>query len=145
MVQDGVTGPVELIGTKGDETIIKDLSSHRWAYKVGLHGLDDEKLYSVSAKSKSKTAWSAENLPLNRRMTWYKTTFKPPLGNDPVVLDLQGMGKGFAWVNGHNLGRYWPSYPAEQDGCNISQSCDYRGAYDNNKCVYNCGQPSQRW
>ncbi|EEF46240.1 conserved hypothetical protein [Ricinus communis] len=23
------------------------------------------------------------------------------------------MGKGFAWVNGNNIGRYWPSFLAE--------------------------------
>ncbi|KAA0046420.1 hypothetical protein E6C27_scaffold149G001660 [Cucumis melo var. makuwa] len=30
-------------------------------------------------------------------MTWYKTSFKTPAGIDPVVLDMQGMGKGQAW------------------------------------------------
>lgn len=76
-------------------------------------------------------------------MTWYKTTFKAPLGTDPVAVDLQGLGKGMAWVNGHSLGRYWPSFLAE-DGCS-AEPCDYRGSYDNNKCVTNCGQPTQRW
>ncbi|KAL6965805.1 Beta-galactosidase 7 [Sarracenia purpurea var. burkii] len=70
-------------------------------------------------------------------MTWYKTTFKAPLGTDPVVIDLQGMGKGLAWVNGQSIGRYWPSYLADEDGCS-TDACDYRGSYDNNKCVTNC-------
>ncbi|KAG2324786.1 hypothetical protein Bca52824_007514 [Brassica carinata] len=34
-------------------------------------------------------------------------TFKAPLGNDPVVVDLLGLGKGTAWINGNNIGRYW--------------------------------------
>lgn len=143
MVQTGITGPVELIGQKGDETVIKDLSCHKWTYEVGLTSLEDNKFYS-KASTNETCGWSAENVPSNSKMTWYKTTFKAPLGNDPVVLDLQGMGKGFAWVNGYNLGRYWPSYLAEADGCS-SDPCDYRGQYDNNKCVTNCGQPSQRW
>lgn len=23
---------------------------------------------------------------------------------------MQGMGKGHAWVNGHSIGQFWPSY-----------------------------------
>ncbi|KAK3183777.1 hypothetical protein Dsin_031063 [Dipteronia sinensis] len=76
-------------------------------------------------------------------MAWYKTTFKAPLGTDSVVLDLLGMGKGFAWVNGHNIGCYWPSYMAKEDGC-IPGTCDYSGSYDN-KCLTCCGEPSQRY
>ncbi|KAB1201441.1 Beta-galactosidase [Morella rubra] len=139
--QTGVPGPVELVGRKGDETIIKDLSAHKWAYKVGLNGFQN-RLYSSDSSLVSK--WQAQQLPINRRMTWYKTTFKPPLGTDPVVLDLQGMGKGVAWVNGRSLGRYWPSFNAEEDGCSL-EACDYRGEYDEKKCVTNCGHPTQRW
>lgn len=60
-----------------------------------------------------------------------------------MVVDLQGLGKGEAWVNGQSIGRYWPSYIAG-DGCS-DEPCDYRGSYDSDKCVYNCGQPTQRW
>ncbi|KAK9948128.1 hypothetical protein M0R45_003716 [Rubus argutus] len=66
------------------------------------------------------------------------------LGTEPVVVDLLGLGKGHAWVNGHSIGRYWPSYLAKEDGCSVD-ACDYRGTYDNNKCVSNCGKPTQRW
>lgn len=76
-------------------------------------------------------------------MTWYKTSFKTPSGIDPVALDLQGMGKGQAWVNGQSIGRFWPSFIAGNDSC--SATCDYRGAYNPSKCVGNCGNPSQRW
>ncbi|XP_058221128.1 beta-galactosidase-like [Rhododendron vialii] len=140
MIESGLPGPVELIGRKGDESVIKDLSSHKWTYEVGLHGLDN-KVYSLDSRYPSK--WQAENLPINRMMTWYKTTFKAPLGTDPVALDLQGMGKGEAWVNGQNIGRYWPSYLAEEDGCS-TEPCDYRGKNDSSKCVSNCRQPTQR-
>ena len=66
------------------------------------------------------------------------------MGTDPIVLDLQGMGKGFAWVNGFNIGRYWPTYIADEDGCDV-EACDYRGSYGSSKCLTNCGQPTQRW
>ncbi|XP_022931970.1 beta-galactosidase 15-like [Cucurbita moschata] len=140
MIQSGIPGPVELIGRNGDETLIKDLSSHKWSYEIGLHGFEN-RLFSSDSRFAAK--WQSENLPVNKMMTWYKTTFKAPLGTDPVALDLQGLGKGVAWVNGHNLGRYWPSFIAEE-GCSLDP-CDYRGAYDNNKCVSNCGHPTQRW
>jgi len=74
----------------------------------------------------------------------WKTTFKAPEGSDPVVVDLKGMGKGYAWVNGENLGRIWPSYMAEEKGCS-DEPCDYRGAYSDSKCVTNCGKSTQRW
>ncbi|KAK3034526.1 hypothetical protein RJ639_032515 [Escallonia herrerae] len=137
VVQNGLPGPIEIIGRKGDESIIKDLSSHKWSYKVDLHGFEN-KVFMDSSK------WQAENLPTNRMMTWYKTTFKAPLGKDPVVVNLQGLGKGVAWVNGQSLGRYWPSYITEEDGCSV-EACDYRGSYDSTKCLSNCGQPTQIW
>ncbi|GAB4846757.1 Beta-galactosidase 7 [Ancistrocladus abbreviatus] len=137
LIPNGIPGPVQLISSRGDEKVIKDLSSHKWTYKVGLHGLDKH-LYD------EKSSWQVEDLPTNRTMTWYKTTFKAPLGEAPVVVDLQGLGKGLAWVNGHSIGRYWPSFKAEEDGCSLD-ACDYRGSYYSNKCNYNCGQPTQRW
>ncbi|CAK7336546.1 unnamed protein product [Dovyalis caffra] len=140
LAEAGVPGPVELVGYHGDETVIKDLSTHKWSYKVGLEGLN-QKLYSSESPLSSK--WQQDSYPTNKMFTWYKTTFKAPLGTDPVALDLLGMGKGLAWVNGNSIGRYWPSYIAE-DGCSLD-TCDYRGSYDNNKCVYNCGNPTQRW
>lgn len=65
-IESGLPGPVELIGRKGDESVIKDLSSHKWSYEVGLHGFDN-KLYSSDSRYASK--WEAENLPTNRMMT----------------------------------------------------------------------------
>ncbi|KAJ7946663.1 Beta-galactosidase [Quillaja saponaria] len=141
MIRSGILGPVELIGSKGDETVIKDLSSHKWSYKIGLHGFENE-LFSSDSKFDSK--WESQQLPINRMMTWYKTTFKAPLGTDAVVVDLLGLGKGMAWVNGQSLGRYWPSYKADEDGCS-AEPCDYRGTYNDKKCVTNCGEPTQRW
>ncbi|KAL3753903.1 hypothetical protein ACJRO7_001187 [Eucalyptus globulus] len=68
--------------------------------------------------------WRSHNLPSNRLFVWYKVK-----RNDPMVVDLQGLGKGTAWVNGHNIGRFWPSYG--EDGC--TATCDYRGAYKSDK------------
>ncbi|CAH9137509.1 unnamed protein product [Cuscuta epithymum] len=141
MAEVGISGPVEIIGRKGDETITKDLSSHKWSYTIGLRG---ESLKLFSNESRFASQWQSDNLPINTKMTWYKTTFSAPVGSDPVVVDLLGLGKGQAWVNGNSLGRYWPSYLAEDNGCSLDP-CDYRGSYTNQKCVTNCGQPTQRW
>lgn len=67
--------------------------------------------------------------------------FHAPAGNDPVVVNLQGMHKGEAWVNGISIGRYWVSSVASSSGC--SGTCDYRGKYTPDKCLTNCGEPTQ--
>ncbi|KAJ4822249.1 hypothetical protein Tsubulata_045095 [Turnera subulata] len=128
-------GPVKLL-IDGNTTI--DLSSNQWSYKVGLTG-EAKRLYDPTSKHGK---WSTGTRHVGRPMTWYKTTFQPPSGTDPVALDLQGMGKGHAWVNGNSLGRFWPSLTADPNGCG---PCDYRGAYKENKCLTNCGNPTQRW
>ncbi|KAL2922697.1 Beta-galactosidase, partial [Bienertia sinuspersici] len=71
------------------------------------------------------------------------TTFKTPIGKDPVMVDLTGMGKGIDWVNGESLRRYWPSFVSNEDGCQLTP-CDYRGPYDNKKCVTGCQKPIQK-
>ena len=44
---------------------------------------------------------------VGRPLTWWRTTFEKPAGDDPLVLDLSGMTKGMAWLNGKCIGRYW--------------------------------------
>ncbi|KAJ1407398.1 Galactose-binding-like domain superfamily [Sesbania bispinosa] len=58
-------------------------------------------------------------------------------------LDLEGLGKGHAWVNGQSIGRYWPPMVADANGCN--DTCDYRGNYGPERCVSGCREPSQRF
>lgn len=69
--------------------------------------------------------------------------FKAPLGKDPVIVDFNGLGKGEAWINGHSIGRYWPTFTSSDDGC--KDECDYRGTYGSDKCDFMCGKPTQRW
>uniref|UniRef100_A0A0E0C368 Beta-galactosidase n=1 Tax=Oryza meridionalis TaxID=40149 RepID=A0A0E0C368_9ORYZ len=152
-----VGGPVKLIDSNG--TAI-DLSNSSWSYKVAhyfssmlsclltlLAGLASE--YRQIHLDKPGYKWNGNNgtIPINRPFTWYKATFEAPSGEDAVVVDLLGLNKGVAWVNGNNLGRYWPSYTAaEMAGCH---RCDYRGAFqaegDGTRCLTGCGEPSQRY
>lgn len=117
----------------------KNLTSQEWKYQIGLKG---EKSQFYMGKSTTTATWaSGSDFPKKQPMIWYKTTFDAPNGNDPIALNLLGMGKGVAWVNGQSIGRYWPAYIAPASGC--TDSCDYRGAYNSGKCLTNCGQPSQ--
>ena len=52
------------------------------------------------------------------------------------------MGKGDAWINGNSIGCFWPAQITDSNGCN--GECDYRGKYKDDKCLSNCGNPSQR-
>ncbi|WOL07224.1 beta-galactosidase 1-like [Canna indica] len=126
-------GPVKLIGS----STTLDLSNNGWTYKIGLDG-EVRQIY-LDGEEKE---WRSGVIPAMRPFTWYKTTFQAPLGTEPVVVDLLGMGKGAAWVNGNSLGRFWPNFTASADGCN---GCDYRGTYSPEKCRTGCGEPSQRW
>ncbi|PPS01447.1 hypothetical protein GOBAR_AA19205 [Gossypium barbadense] len=44
----------------------------------------------------------------------------------PFLSVTVGLGKGIAWVNGHNMGWFWPSAIADEDMCKPG-TCDYRG------------------
>ncbi|KAI7730687.1 hypothetical protein M8C21_023051 [Ambrosia artemisiifolia] len=114
----GITGPVELEGLKNGSNV--DLSSQRWTYQIGLKG---------------------ESLGLNTGGSSLWTSFDAPSGDSPIAIDFTGMGKGEAWVNGQSIGRYWPSYIAPTGGCS---ACSYKGPYSSNKCLKNCGKPSQK-
>ncbi|PWA71015.1 hypothetical protein CTI12_AA276490 [Artemisia annua] len=52
----------------------------------------------------------------------------------PVSVDLEGFGKGQAWMNGKNLSRYWPINTALDSNC-LDKACDCRGKYDNTKIM----------
>jgi len=139
-IKTGISGgPVELIGKNN---VTMDLSTNLWSYKVGLNG---EKKHLYDAQQNVSVAWHTNSsyVPVGNPLIWYRAKFKSPFGANPIVVDLQGLGKGHAWVNGHSIGRYWPSWISPSDGC--SDTCDYRGNYVPGKCNTNCGSPSQRW
>ncbi|CAN6576717.1 unnamed protein product [Malus baccata var. baccata] len=134
------------VGIKGvqivngsDGTVTRDLSTNQWVYKVGLLG-ETTKLFDVSGLSDGHR-WRTELLSTSEQFIWYKTNFKTSLLPDLVVVDLKGLGKGHAWVNGYSIGRFWSSYKTE---CDDTSSCDYRGAYGADKGATNCAESTQR-
>ncbi|KAL6899446.1 hypothetical protein ACP4OV_006104 [Aristida adscensionis] len=134
-----VGGPVRLVSADG--TAI-DLSHSAWTYETGLFG-EKQQIYL----DQPGLSWGNRTVPINRPFTWYKATFEAPSGTEAVVVDLAGLNKGVAYVNGNSLGRYWPSYVAgDMAGCH---RCDYRGEYktwgNEEKCLTGCGEAGQRW
>ncbi|CAL4893696.1 unnamed protein product [Urochloa decumbens] len=85
--------------------------------KVGLFG---ERNHIYTQEGSHSIEWATMNNTTYHPLTWYKTTFATPAGNDAVALNLAGMGKGEVWVNGESIGRYWVSFKAPSG--NPSQS-----------------------
>ncbi|XP_059641301.1 beta-galactosidase-like [Cornus florida] len=132
----GVLGPVSLNGLNEGR---RDLSWQKWSYKIGLEG-EGLSLHSLSGSS--SVEWIDGYLVSQKQpLTWYKTTFNAPPGNEPLALDMGSMGKGQVWINGQSVGRYWPGYKAS-GSCS---ACNYAGYFDEKKCLSNCGEASQRW
>ncbi|QCD83343.1 beta-galactosidase [Vigna unguiculata] len=130
----GIRGTIKITGFKNGDI---DLSKSLWTHQVGLQG-EFLKFYSEENENSEWVELTPEGIPST--FTWYKAYFDVPGGLDPVALDLKSMGKGQAWVNGHHIGRYWTRV-SPKSGC--KQVCDYRGAYDSDKCTTNCGKPTQ--
>ncbi|XP_031253021.1 beta-galactosidase 9 isoform X2 [Pistacia vera] len=132
----GFRGQIKLTGFKNGDI---DLSKLSWTYQIGLKG-EYQKIYSIEENEKAEwTNLTPTAVPST--FTWYKAYFDAPDSADPVALDLGSMGKGQAWVNGEHIGRYWTRV-APKGGC---RPCDYRGAYNSDKCATNCGNPTQTW
>jgi Beta-galactosidase len=87
--------------------------------RKGIHG-------PVTLGGQTLTGWEVFNLPLNEKMIrGLKFTSGTPKGpafyrvkvnvDKPAdtFLDMRPWGKGFAWVNGHNLGRFWNIGPQQ--------------------------------
>lgn len=73
-------------------------------------------------------------------LLYLQAYFNSPEGDEPLAIDMEGMGKGQIWVNGQSIGRYWTAYATGKcDGCS------YAGTFRPPKCQLGCGQPTQRW
>ncbi|KDP24928.1 hypothetical protein JCGZ_24426 [Jatropha curcas] len=82
--------------------------NYQWGYQVGLFV---ENLQIYKEELLDRVNWTKANMSSTTQpLTWYKIEFDTPEGNDPVILNLSKMGKGMAWINGQNIGRYWVSF-----------------------------------
>ncbi|KAL1180420.1 hypothetical protein V6Z11_A03G229700 [Gossypium hirsutum] len=131
----GVQGSVVLHGLDEGK---KDLTWQKWSYKVGLKGEADN---LSSPNSIPSIVWTRGSLEtLKHPLTWYKAFFNAPGGDNPLALDMSGMGKGQVWINGESIGRYWTI--SVNGNCT---GCSYVGAFRQTKCHFGCGGPTQQW
>ncbi|GAB4847486.1 Beta-galactosidase 3 [Ancistrocladus abbreviatus] len=132
----GILGPVVLHGLDQGK---RDLSWQKWTYEVGLKG---ESMNLASPNGVSSVDWMDSAIAVQKQqpLTWHKAYFDAPNGDEPLALDLRSMGKGQAWVNGQNIGRYWTAYA--HGNCN---GCSYTGSFRPPNCQTGCGEPTQRW
>lgn len=92
--------------------------------------VDDRKgiVGTVKLNGEELKGWEMSPLPLGdlsklkftskpaRGPAFYRATFDLKPAGD-TFLDLSGWGKGYVWVNGHNLGRYWGVGPQQSLFC----------------------------
>lgn len=92
------------VGQDNQET--QDLTNSSWGYQVGMRG---EILQLYNEEGSSGVEWRKFDNS-SKFLTWYKTKFDAPGGDDPLALNLGSMGKGEVWINGQSIGRYWISF-----------------------------------
>ncbi|KAF2312353.1 hypothetical protein GH714_034335 [Hevea brasiliensis] len=104
----GILGPVALHGLDQGKW---DLSWQKWTYQVAGWA-EREAMNLVSPNSVSSVGWMEASLVAQRQqpLTWHKAYFNAPDGDEPLALDMEGMGKGQIWINGQTIGRYWTAY-----------------------------------
>ncbi|GMH17864.1 hypothetical protein Nepgr_019705 [Nepenthes gracilis] len=95
---------------KGLATGDLDLSFNGFHHKVGLNG---EHLELFSEEGAKEAKWVPASKGQGPPLTWYKTYFDAPEGNDPLAIYVENMTKGMVWVNGNSIGRYWSSFLTE--------------------------------
>ena len=85
-----------------------DVTESNWAIRPYLTG---EFLDLASVEGHGTVNWSSDwKAAAAAPLTWFHATFPEvqlPDGLFSVLLDMRGMGRGHAYVNGHDIGRYW--------------------------------------
>ncbi|KAJ3671146.1 hypothetical protein LUZ60_008572 [Juncus effusus] len=134
----GVLGPVTLNGLNEGK---RDLTWQKWTYQIGLKG-EALSLHSLTGSSSVEWSEASSSFSQSQPLTWYKAFFNAPGGDEPLAVDMSGMGKGQVWVNGQSVGRYWPGYKVLGKNCPV---CNYAGFYNETKCQSHCGDSAQNW
>lgn len=75
-----------------------------WRIEAGLKG----EHCRVYAEGGALVKWeSSIEVARGKPLCWWRTTFDRPRTKAPLAVDLMGMNKGMAWLNGRCIGRYW--------------------------------------
>ncbi len=132
----GITGRVLLNGN--------NINATGWISEGRLYG-EYLKLYDKSAFN--KVTWNNDiSSGLNKHLTWWRSSFMTPASINPdeftsLAIDVNGGIKGFIYVNGYNLGRYW-MIPSKCNGSPHGNS-DISMQWDPTYC--DKGLPLQRY
>lgn len=118
----GITGDVVLsVGSATNITLTAAPASSPWIHSVGLAGerarvfTGSSGVWSNSSSSVVPSSGGGDMLPLS----WFRTMFTVPssmvalavAGKASILLDPVGMGRGHFYLNGVDLGRYYPAAP----------------------------------
>ncbi len=103
-----------------------------WRIVPGLQG----EHCRVYAEGVALVQWeSSLEVARGKPLCWWKTTFERPKTDAPLALDLTGMTKGIAWLNGRCIGRYWMTPGTGQPSPWLAPAVYQEGE----------GQPTQRY
>jgi beta-galactosidase len=75
-----------------------------WTMQPGLVG----ERTTLFADGGAMVSWQERwHQAIERPLTWWRFSFARPQTHGPLAIDLTGMSKGLAWLNGRCIGRYW--------------------------------------
>jgi beta-galactosidase len=102
----GIVGNVWLNGQ-----LLCDDETHLWEHQKGLVG-EYYEIYTEQGSSKVKwnPVWTTG---INKPTTWFQTRFdldhliREDTTANPILLDIEGLNRGHAFINGNDLGLYW--------------------------------------
>jgi beta-galactosidase len=110
-----VPGQFDLKGITGDVTLSgKNITAGKWLHRAKLSG---EIMHVYSVNGSSNVSWTGNySRYTGRPLVWYRHTFPSPAAEprSSLLLDLAGMGRGYLYLNGASLGRYWLTQVAGQ-------------------------------
>jgi hypothetical protein len=113
---------------------VQDVTYNGWLMQPQLQG----QRLNLPDKSRAKAVpWAAAGPnALNQPLTWLQAEFPTPPGSSALVLDVGGLGRGHAYVNGFDIGRYWTilGTPCSECKCGGDMCC--------NRAL--CDKPSQQ-
>lgn len=102
----GITGRVELITSVGGHDLTYTLNN--WDITMLPYGYENVKDVNYQPLETNTTQ--------RDKVGYYKASFKLSKVGD-TFLDMSTWGKGFVWVNGHCLGRFWKIGPQQTLYC----------------------------
>ena len=100
-------GGYSLKGIIGNVSLsIKDITKSKWIHRKYLQG---ELMSIYTVEGTSKVNWTNVTTANSHAPVWYRTYFDRPSipAGYTLLLDMKGMGRGYFFINGMNMGRYW--------------------------------------